>query len=200
MSAWLADYELEACVATAAAKHGRALDAEDFLYEVVEDAMSALHPTQPSDDLSFFSVSDLTEEDRKKLLELGGFDVSSPENLAVITAMPPHTIISDGTARHIADNTLGNLLGPATDYADFQLFARTGAIADQLKEQVAELRHQARGTLQEDLERLEKYLETAPSRGPQNGWEQLSVPDWVDQSPSADYLKATDSARPELGV
>lgn len=199
MSAWLADYEWEACVAQAAAKHGRAVSADDFLHEVVEEAMSALHPTQPTDDLSFFSVGDLTEEDRKKLLDLGGFDTQDPEVLSVITAMPPHTIISDGTARHIADNTLGNLIGPATDYADFQLFAKTGTIAEQLSEQVAELRHKATGPLKEDLARLEKYLESGEeARGPQNGWDRLEVPDWVDHSPSTDYLAAGADSAPEL--
>jgi len=200
MSAWLADYEWEACVAAAAAKRGRVAP-DDFLQEVVEEAMSVLHPTQPTDDLSFFSVDDLTEDDRKRLLERGGFDVEATEILAIITAMPAHTIISDGTAKRVAERTLGDLLGTQADFADLELFARTGAISEQLRDQVTALRLEARGPLKEDLERLERYLESdnQPTRGPLGGWDRLIVPDWVDHTPPADYLAASVVTSPELG-
>jgi hypothetical protein len=210
MPAWLTESELDACLRAAADLTPEDLraatadlegepDAEDFLYAVCQEGERRVNLTQPADDQSHFSISDLDEDDRKQLLEAGGYNTDDPEVLDVITAMPRHTIVSDGTAKRIAQKKALKL--GANDSAAFKLFATTGAVVPALVDELAYLKGYATGREFDDLERLEWYLgaDKVGKRGPQPGWDELTVPDWVDRSlaVSSAYL---DSAGAEPAV
>jgi len=188
--AWLAPDEWDAIERAAAQLAGKESDPAGFLSWVLDSAMDDLHRTQPEDDRSYFSVDDLTEEDRKALLLRGGFDVDSPELLELVTAMPEHTVVSDGTAKWIAGQVLAGRRGDP-GLSALALFQQTGAVVPELRGELSGLSASADEALGRQLLRISRYLSSSlpeGGRGVQPGWDALAVPGWVDRPSAAEPL------------